>query len=141
LLLDKSNIKGVWGNMLVQETVKQVHVASALLSGCGFFIRGIWMMWDSPLLQARLTKIAPHVLDTVLLVSAIVLASQWGWAALEMPWLLAKIVALLLYIVLGTLALKRGRTKTVRMVAWLAALGVFAYIVAVALTKTPLVLN
>lgn len=127
--------------MLVVEVVKQVHVASALLSGCGFFLRGLWMMRESPLLQARLTKIAPHVLDTVLLVSAIVLASKWGWAALEMPWLLAKIVALLLYIVLGTLALKRGRTKTVRMVAWLAALGVFVYIVMVALTKTPYVVN
>ena len=126
--------------MLLMEGVKQVHIVCALLSGSGFIYRGILMLRGSPLLRARLMKIAPHVVDTVLLISAISLASQWGWAALEMPWLLTKIVALLIYIVLGAIALRRGRTKRVRATAWLAALGVFAYIVAVAITKNPLVL-
>ena len=126
--------------MLLMEGVKQVHVACVILSGCGFFFRGILMIQASALLQARLIKIAPHVVDTVMLVSAITLASQWGWAALTMPWLLAKIVALFVYIALGTVALRRGRTKAIKVSAWLAALGVFSYIVAVAVTKSPLVL-
>lgn len=127
--------------MLSFEAVKQVHVACALLSGGGFFARGILMMRESTLLKMRLLKIAPHVVDTVLLVTAIILASQWGWSALEMPWLLTKIGALLLYIFLGVVALRRGRTKQARILAWFAAMGVFVYIVVVAITKSPFVLG
>ena len=118
--------------------VKTLHMACALLSITGFFARGLLMIKDSPLLQARFVKIAPHIIDTVLLVSAIILATQWGLAALQMPWLLAKIVALIVYILLGMVALRRGRTKSARVVAWLAALVVFAYIVSVAVTKNPI---
>jgi uncharacterized membrane protein SirB2 len=119
------------------ETIKWLHVSCAVLSGGGFFARGILMLRDSAWLQARLVKVVPHVVDTLLLLSAIALASQWGWAALQLPWLLAKIVALLVYIALGVVALRAGRTKTQRAVAWCAALLVFAYIVAVALSKNP----
>jgi uncharacterized membrane protein SirB2 len=121
--------------------VKMLHMTCALLSISGFFARGLLMIKDSPLLQARFVKIAPHIIDTVLLVSAIILASQWGLAALQLPWLLAKIVALIVYILLGMLALRPGREKFVRVGAWLAALVVFAYIVSVAVTKTPLVIS
>ena len=121
------------------EQVKLLHVACALLSICGFFVRGLLMARDSAWLQARLVKIAPHVVDTVLLVTAIILASQWGWAALQMPWLLAKILALFVYIGLGSMALRAGRPKAVRVSAWLAALLTVAYIVGVAATKSPLV--
>lgn len=124
--------------MLGMEFIKLVHVVCAILSGCGFFIRGVLMVRESAYLQAWPIKILPHVLDTVLLVSAIILASQWGWAALQMPWLLAKIVALLLYIGLGTVALHRGKTKTKRISAWLVALLVFVYILVTAVTKNPL---
>jgi uncharacterized membrane protein SirB2 len=127
--------------MLLMEGIKQVHVACVVLTGSGFFLRGILMMRNSGLLQARIVKIAPHIVDTVLLVTAIALASQWGWTALQMPWLLAKIVGLLVYIVLGTVALRRGRTRALRISAWLAALGVFFYIIAVAITRNPLVLG
>ncbi len=122
----------------MMESVKWLHVACAVLSGGGFFIRGILMIRGSVWLQARMVKVVPHVVDTVLLVSAIALVSQWGWAALQLPWLLAKIVALLVYIVLGVVALRAGRSKRVRVLAWLAAMLVFAYIVAVAMSKNPL---
>jgi len=125
---------------MTMATVKWIHVGFALLSLCGFFARGILMMRGSRWLQARLVKITPHVVDTVLLASAIVLASQWGWAALQLPWLQAKIVALLVYIALGMVALHRGRTRSVRVAAWFGALGVFGYIVSVAVTRNPLVL-
>lgn len=91
------------------------------------------------MLSVRWIKITPHINDTVLLVSAILLASQWGWAALQLPWLWAKVVALVVYIILGTLALRAGRNQTVRISAWLAAILIFAYIVSVAITKNPLV--
>jgi len=121
------------------EGIKWLHMACALLSGGGFFIRGILMMRESAWLQVRMVKIAPHVVDTVLLLSAIALASQWGWAALQLPWLLAKIMALLVYIGLGVVALRAGRSKRGRVLAWLAALLVFAYMITVAVSKNPLV--
>ncbi len=120
------------------ELVKTIHVGCALLSIIGFTVRGILMMRDSVILQMRFTKIAPHIIDTLLLGSAIWLAVQYGLGPGDNPWLMAKIIALLVYIGLGTVALKRGKTKQVRVFAWLAALLVFAYIVAVAVTKMPL---
>lgn len=119
------------------ETIKWIHVGCGLLSGSGFFVRGLLMLRESTLLQARPIKILPHVVDTFLLISAIVLASQWGWAALQQPWLVAKIVALMIYIGLGMAALRAGRPKSLRVLAWLMALGMFGYIVAVAVTKSP----
>lgn len=120
--------------------VKLIHIVCALLSISGFVARGILMIRSSPLLAARLVKVLPHIIDTVLLVTAIMLASQWGWSALQMPWLLAKIVALLVYIGFGMLALKPGRSQSVRTSAWLAAIVTFAYIVSVAITKNPLLI-
>ena len=118
-------------------TIKIIHVTCALLSISGFVGRGILMIRDSSLLRARWVKVLPHINDTVLLVSAIMLASQWGWSALQMPWLMAKIIALLLYIALGTLALKPGRSQPIRTLSWLAAIVTIAYIVSVAITKKP----
>lgn len=120
------------------ESIKWLHVTCALFSGGGFFIRGILMMRESAWLQARMVKIVPHAVDTVLLISAVALASQWGWAALQLPWLLVKIVALLAYIGLGVVALRTGRSKQIRVLAWLAAMLVFVYIITVAVTKDPL---
>ena len=122
------------------ELVKTIHVGCALLSIFGFTARGVLMLRDSAMLQTRLLKIAPHIIDTLLLGSAIWLAVQYGLSPGDNPWLMAKIIALLLYIGLGAVALKRGKTKQVRIIAWLAALVVFAYIVAVAVTKSPLLL-
>jgi uncharacterized membrane protein SirB2 len=118
--------------------LKIIHLTCAVLSISGFLLRGFWMLTESPLLQARLTKILPHVIDTLLLVSAI-----WMTLIIEQypfvnGWLTAKVVALVLYILLGTIALKRGRTKQVRMMALLGAFAVFFYIVVVAFAHHPL---
>ena len=121
-------------------TVKIIHITCALISISGFVGRGILMIRESSLLSARWIKVLPHINDTVLLVSAIMLASQWGWSALQMPWLLTKIMALLVYIALGVLALKKGRNKVIRTSAWLAAILTFSYIIAVAITKNPLLI-
>ena len=117
--------------------VKSVHVSCAALSIAGFATRGALMLRGSALLETRLARIAPHVVDTLLLLSAVWLAWALGVAPFVHGWVTAKIVALLAYIVLGSLALRRGRTKTVRGAAFAAALAVAAYIVSVALTHDP----
>ncbi len=117
--------------------LKHLHITCVALSYSLFFLRGIWMLRDSSLLQQRWIKIAPHMVDTLLLASAIALAWQLGISPLAAPWLGAKIVALLFYIVIGAYALKRGRTKRIRLTAWLAAQMVFFYIVSVAVTHDP----
>jgi uncharacterized membrane protein SirB2 len=78
------------------------------------------------------------VIDTVLLASAIALAITIRQYPFVADWLTAKVLALVLYVALGTIALKRAKSKRARVAAWLAAQGVFAYIVAVALTHSPL---
>lgn len=120
------------------DTLKALHIGCVLLSGSGFVLRSVWMWRDSPWLQARITRILPHVVDSLLLISAILLAIRIQQYPLIHGWLTAKVVALVLYIGFGTVALKRGRTRRVRTVAALAAMAVFAYIIAVALTRTPL---
>jgi len=120
------------------EIVKTIHVAFVILSFAGFFIRGIWMLRDSTLLRQRWVKITPQVVDTVLLVSAIVLAVQMRFSPMEQPWLMAKIIALVIYIAVGLVALRLGRSKRVRLSAWLLGLFVFMYIVSVALSKSVL---
>lgn len=121
-------------------TLKLIHVVCAFLSISGFVGRGILVIRGSSLLSTRMVKVLPHINDTVLLVTAIILASQWGWSALQMPWLLTKIIALLVYIALGMLALKPGRSQTVRISAWLSAIVIFVFIVSVAVTRNPLVI-
>jgi len=109
-----------------------------LLSYTLFFLRGVWMLRASPTLQQRWVKVLPHIVDTALLLSAVTLAFSLSISPLSSPWLMAKIIALLLYILLGTLAIKRGKTLKIRLTAWLSAQLVFIYIVTVALTHNPL---
>ena len=85
----------------------------------------------------RPAKTLPHVVDTVLIASAIWLAWMLRLSPADAPWLAAKLVGLLLYIALGMVALRFGRTKGIRAIAWIAALLTFGYIVSVALTKSP----
>ena len=116
--------------------LKLAHVVSVVLSGAGFVARGALMLRGSPLLQARFVRVAPHVVDTVLLASAVWLA----WLMRLSPfdgWISAKVLGLVAYVVLGTVALKRGRTRGVRAAAFAAALATFAYIVTVAITHDP----
>ncbi|MBE0620177.1 MAG: SirB2 family protein [Burkholderiales bacterium] len=118
--------------------LKYLHVGCVALSGAGFMLRGAWMMRASPMLARRWVRIAPHVVDTVLLASAIALAILIGQYPLAHGWLTAKVLGLVAYIALGSIALRRGHTRRVRIAAFCAALLVFAYIVAVAMTKSVL---
>ncbi|MCK6405111.1 MAG: SirB2 family protein [Rhodocyclaceae bacterium] len=117
--------------------LKHLHVTAVVVSGIGFFLRGLLMLRDSPLLQRRVLKVAPHVIDTVLLGSAVAMAVMSSQYPFVQPWLTAKFFGLLAYIFLGMMALKRGRTKAQRAAWFSAALLSFAYIVSVALTRSP----
>ena len=118
--------------------LKQAHVLFALTSLVGFVLRGYWMIAGSPRLQRRWVQVAPHFVDTFLLLSGVWLVLASGLYPTQQPWLAAKLVALVFYIVLGSLALKRGKTRAIRLVAFVAALGAFAYISSAALTRQPL---
>lgn len=115
--------------------IKNLHVTCVVLSATGFLLRGLWMMTGSSLLQHTLTRVLPHIVDTVLLSSAIVLAMMIEQYPFSAGWVTAKVIGLLAYILLGTVALKRGRTQRVRAGAFIAALLVYAWIVSVAITK------
>ncbi|WGG52790.1 SirB2 family protein [Rugamonas sp. DEMB1] len=118
--------------------LKYLHMSCAALSGGLFLLRGCWMLFQPARLQQRWVRVAPHIIDTALLASAVTLAVLSGQYPLAQGWLSAKVLALLLYIVLGTVALKRGKTRAVRAGAFAAALACFGYIVAVAVSKQAL---
>jgi uncharacterized membrane protein SirB2 len=118
--------------------LKMTHVVCVIASYLFFTLRGLWMMQASPRLQHRWVKVLPHIIDTLLLTSAVFLAITIHQNPVRDTWLAAKITGLLLYIILGMVALKRGKTRKTRIAAWFAAQIVFFYIVLVALTKNPL---
>lgn len=115
--------------------LRGLHIGTVHATLVLFLLRAFWMLTDSPRLHDRWIRVVPHVNDSLLLFAAIAMLVVAGLNPLEQPWLLAKIVGLLAYIGLGTLALKRGKTKAARIKALVAALAVFAYIAAVAISK------
>ena len=124
--------------MTLFDVLKGVHIACAFLSISGFTLRGYWMMSNSPRRRQRLTRVLPHLLDTLLLGSAIGMLLIWQANPFALSWLSAKIVALLCYIGLGMVAFRFGKTQRVRVTAFGLALLTAAYIVAVAYMKSPL---
>lgn len=118
--------------------VKYVHVVSVALSLTGFFLRGILMMRDAPLLHARWVKVLPHINDTVLLVAALSLAAMSGQYPFVVGWVTAKVLGVTAYIILGALALRDASTRRMRIVCWFASLAVFGWIVSVAMSRQPL---
>lgn len=120
--------------------LKHLHVTCVVLSGLGFCLRGWWMARQSPLLQHRLSRVLPHIIDSLLLGSALTMAWLSGQYPFAQGWLTAKLCGLITYIVFGALALKRAKTRTLRLRFFALALLAYAYIVSVALTRNPLLL-
>lgn len=121
--------------MIDHATLKLVHVSCVILSISGFVLRGVLMLAGSSLLNHKLVKKAPHYVDTALLVSGIWLAINLQQYPGTAPWLTAKLVALVIYVLLGSLAL-RGRTARIRYPALVGALLVVAYMASVAITRS-----
>lgn len=122
--------------MILFDALKTIHVLSAAASIGGFILRGYWMFTANTLLDTRSAKTLPHIIDTILLGSAVGMLVIWHSSPFSMSWLSAKVIALLVYIGLGMVALRFGKTRRVRASCWLMALVVAAYIVSVALTKS-----
>lgn len=113
---------------------KHIHMGAVLASGGFFLLRGLWMMQESSLLTSKFSRIVPHLIDTVLLISAIVLVVLIGGLPV---WVQVKIVALFVYIFLGVLAFRLAKGYGARVLSFFLALTVFAFILSVAISKNP----
>lgn len=118
-------------------SLKYIHVTSVVVTLLLFVGRSFWLLTSPQKLQQRWVRVVPHVVDTVLLTSAIGLIMVLHQYPFVNSWLTAKVLALLGYILFGSIALKYGRTKFMRFSAWCIALLLFGYMVAVARSKVP----
>ena len=123
-------------SLTTYELLKLIHLTCVVLTISSFSLRYYWMLTDNPLLQARIVRTLPHLIDTLLLASAVGLCLILIQYPLVNHWLTAKVLGLAVYIVLGTMALKRGRTKKVRMMSGIGAYLSLIYILGVASTKS-----
>jgi len=117
--------------------LRSFHETCVALSVAGFALRGAAGLADARWVRGRLARSLPHVVDTALLTSALMLVTMLRINPFATPWLLAKITGLVAYIGLGVLALRPTAGERVRAAAWVAALVVAGWIVSVAFTKTP----
>jgi len=116
--------------------IKLIHMSTAFISISLFLVRGFWVYRSSPMMTKKWVKIVPHVNDTILLITAIILAITIQQYPITDGWLTAKISALIIYIVLGMFALKRAKEMKNKIVFFILALLTFGYIVGVALTRS-----
>jgi uncharacterized membrane protein SirB2 len=124
-------------------TLKLIHVSAVTISFLGFVARGLGVLSGASWPRDRLARTLPHLVDTVLLLSAAGMLWLLRLSPWALSWLQAKIIGLVVYVALGVLALRPvsaarpERSRTLRLMAWIGALGVFGYIVSVALVKSP----
>jgi uncharacterized membrane protein SirB2 len=115
--------------------LKALHVALAYLTVAGFVIRGIWALTDSPLRREKWVRVAPHVVDTLLLAFGVILAIQLSMSPVS-GWLGAKLLGLLAYIGFGVLTM-RARDRRLQVAGLVGALVAVTYVFTVAFTRTP----
>lgn len=123
--------------MIAYPVLKTLHVACVALAGTGFLLRGLLVLGGRTLPRSGWLRWLPHVNDSLLLAAGIALAFLSGQAPFVDAWLTAKVLAVTVYVILGSAALKAGRGRSVRIAAWLGGLAVFGYMVSVALLKNP----
>lgn len=118
--------------------LRHVHIACAVLTIALFVLRGGLMIAESRWLQTPVLRYLPHVVDTVLLSTALMLLGIVHQYPFVHGWLTVKVVLLVVYIVLGSIAIKRGRTRRIRIAAFVAALATVGFIYTVARAHHPL---
>ncbi len=114
-----------------------LHVSCVALSGTLFTFRGALRIGGLPVANHRALRILSYLIDTTLLVAAILLTLVLHQYPFVNAWLTTKLLLLVLYIGLGTMALKHARTTAGRVAALIAALATFAFIIGVAITHQP----
>ncbi len=118
--------------------LKNVHVVCVGASLAGFLVRGYWAFRLDPRLHHRMTRVLPHIVDTCLLLSALGMLFILRLNPLATAWLSAKIIALVAYILLGAMALKYAPGRRSQATAFVLAIASYAYMLAVAISKSPL---
>lgn len=118
--------------------LKNVHVVCVGASLAGFLLRGYWTLRLDPRLQHRITRLLPHIVDTCLLLSALGMLFILKLNPLATDWLGAKFIALVAYILLGTVTLKYAKGRRSRATAFVLAIACYGYMLAVAISKSPL---
>jgi uncharacterized membrane protein SirB2 len=118
--------------------IKAVHIAAVMASGVLFLLRGAAVQMGASWAMAAPLRYLSFTIDTVLLTAALMLATIIHQFPFVQGWLTAKVLLLVVYIVLGSFALKRGRTRAVRTSCWIAALLVYLFIVSIARAHNPL---
>jgi uncharacterized membrane protein SirB2 len=118
-------------------SVRFIHISCAVISVSLFALRGVWQLRGVDWRRRRWLRIAPHVNDTMLLSAAVALALMSHQYPIAQPWLTAKVVALLLYIGFGGVALSPRVTRSTRLAGFAAALLCVTYILWVARTRSP----
>ena len=116
--------------------LKTIHLGCAFITYVLFFVRGFWLITNSRPLSLPGMVVIPHVVDSILLLSAIGLVVLTNQYPGDQTWLNAKLIALVIYILLGISAFRLCHKRTAKLVTWLMAQLVFFYIVFVALTRT-----
>ncbi len=115
--------------------LKIVHVSCVVLSLLGFIVRGGWMIINSELRNKKWVKISPHIIDSLLLISAISMLFKYNISIIDHQWLQLKIILLVIYIGLGMIAFKNACSKKIRMSAFFMSLIVYSAIIYTAITR------
>ena len=118
---------------------KYIHLGLIIISVLLFILRFILTTTESPLMAKKWLRVVPHVIDTVLLLSALTLCVLIGQYPFIDPWLTEKLLGLAMYVFMGTIALKTANTGFMRAVGLLGALSWLAFMVVIALTKQALI--
>ncbi len=118
--------------------IKWVHIAAVIASGALFLMRGIAVQAGARWAMTPPLRYLSYTVDTVLLAAAVILVMILHQYPFVQSWLTVKVCLLVVYVALGTFALKRGRTQRVRLSCFVAALAVYAFIISVAVTHDPL---
>ena len=117
--------------------IKHIHIVIAVLSGSLFAVRGGFALAGARWPQSLPVKWLSYAIDTALLTAAMMLLTILPGALYANGWLAVKIALLVVYVVLGTFALRRGRTRRARVICYVAALLVFAQVYGIARTHHP----
>lgn len=118
--------------------LKHLHMTLAVLSISLFTLRFIWLLTHSSKLSAQWVKIAPHIIDTLLLALGVVMAVQYAINPFEQLWLGEKLLAIVAYIFTGYYTLKLARNKVMQIIGYLGAMGWVMLIFRLAMTREPL---
>ncbi len=117
--------------------IKHLHITLAFASICFFCVRFAWSISNSAQLQQKWVRVFPHIVDTLLLSLGLYLMIVMKLWPTEHPWLATKLIALVVYILLGTFAIKRGKTKIVKWGTGILAILVYVYMINVAISHNP----